>query len=142
MIKALCSMVTEFFKSITSFVRIDKTDPRCTELIQYLLDNKNRVEFVDISAYYIYLSIDGYIYALWITNKWYAYLNRAAIYELRQIHPASKKEMLLPKYDLWEGKMPSRQVAKQFYETFERPHIRTEPMSFIQKPQTERRLDA
>ena len=49
-----------------SIIRNYRTSKRINELIQYLLDNKNRVEIEDYDMPYIVLKIDGNLYSFWI----------------------------------------------------------------------------
>ena len=83
-------------------------DKRCDELIQYLLDNKDRVtthfaRFEDLNFFYnLVLRIDGNEYSFWIANKWYAYLSRGWGIEHGPI-------------------IPSRSLRFEFYDTFEKP---------------------
>ena len=69
-----------FFEELSfwgrSIIRNHKTSKRVNELIQYLLDNKNRVEIESYEDCFIVLKIDGNLYAFWIFGRYCAYLSR------------------------------------------------------------------
>lgn len=108
-----------FFEELSfwarSILRNHMTSKRVNELIQYLLDNKNRVEIESYEDCFIVLKIDGNLYAFWIFGRYFAYLSRCWNCE----------EANLPTFGrlIYEKEMPSRTLCKQFYETFERPVI-------------------
>ena len=98
-----------------SIIRNYRTSKRVNELIQYLLDNKDRVEIENYDDFYLVLSIDGNLYSFWIYGRYYAYL--AHCYNCRETEFPNLGPLL------YEYEMPSRSLCKQFYETFERPVI-------------------
>lgn len=98
-----------------SIIRNCRTSKRVNELIQYLLDNKNRVEVEHYEDYYIVLKIDGNLYSFWIYGRYFAYLNRCWNCEEAKYPPLGQL--------IYQDEMPSRILCKQFYETFEKPII-------------------
>lgn len=98
-----------------SIIRNYRTSKRVDELIQYLLDNKNRVEIESYDEPYIVLKIDGNLYSFWIGGRYSAYLSRC--WNCRESRWPNLGKLI------YENELPSRSLCKQFYETFERPII-------------------
>ena len=96
---------------IGSILRGYKTSERVNELIQYILDNKDRVEVEKYNDTFIVLKIDGNLYAFWIYGGYFSYLSRCI----------NCKESKFPSFGqtLYEEMMPSRSLCKQFKEAFE-----------------------
>ena len=98
-----------------SIIRNHKTSKRVNELIQYLIDNKDRVEIENYEDCSIVLRIDGNLYSFWTHGRYYAYLSRC--WNCRE----AKHPLFGP--FVYENEMPSRSLCKRFYETFEKPII-------------------
>lgn len=96
-----------------SIIRNYRTSKRVDELIQYLLNNKNRVEIEHYEDCFIVLKIDGNLYSFWIYGRYFAYLSRCC----------NCKNVKYPSLgqSIYQDEMPSRILCKQFYETFEKP---------------------
>ena len=100
-------------------------DPAIDELIQYLLDNSERVEWLKRVKHELYLKIDGNIYGFWVANEFCSYL--AYGYECEE----HKGWRCFQERALWECRLPSRLMAMRFYKTFSTPPA---PDSYILPP--------
>lgn len=98
-----------------SIIRNYRTSKRVNDLIQYFLDNKDRVEIENYDDAALVLKIDGNLYSFWIFGQYSDYLCRCW----------NCTNAKLPYYGrlIYENEMPSRKLCKQFYETFEKPII-------------------
>ena len=95
-----------------SIIRNYRTSKRVNELIQYLLNNKNRVEIERYDNYHIVLKIDGNLYSFWTYGRYFAYLSRC--WNCKEVKYPSLGQLI------YQDEMPSRILCKQFYETFEK----------------------
>lgn len=102
---------------LSSLIRNYRTNERVNELINYLLENRERVEIENYDGCYIVLKIDGNLYSFWIYGHYFAYLS----------HCYNSKEARLPSFgtQIYKDMMPSRVICKRFYETFEKPALET-----------------
>ena len=89
-------------------------DPRIDELIEYLLENSDRVIAHYRNEYWLYLAIDGNLYRFWIENKFYAYL---AIGDL--VAANEKGHIVIT--PLWYHAFPEISNAFKFLKQFDIP---------------------
>lgn len=88
-----------------------------TDIVKFFIANKNSVTFISLDEYNLTLKYNNYYYCFWISNKWYAYLNRVSI----------AKDVLgthLNFNNVFDELSCDPEVMFKFYETFERPNIK------------------
>ena len=110
-------------------------DPRIDELIEYLLENSDRVIAHYRSDCWLYLAIDGNLYRFWIENKFFAYLSIGDLVSTNE-----KGELVVT--SLWYRAFPKVINAYKFLKQFDIPSEDLYkpdkgPDTFIQPPKNQ-----
>lgn len=94
------------------WIRAYKTDETADRFVRTLIDNQNEVRVLGRDIGFIYLEAKGRIFALWIANKWGAYLSSlCTVPDINRpyIHGFEVERI-----------MPSRETCFRFHDTFEK----------------------
>lgn len=98
-------------KSPSMLIRNHPTSENVNNIVRILLENKKRVEVLDVSKYYVTLKFEGNYYFFWRENKFYSYLSLV---------------VASPSFDEFDSRairvkdrMPSRLLAIRFFKTFD-----------------------
>lgn len=110
-------------------------DSRIDELIEYLLENSDRVIAHYRNEYWLYLAIDGNLYRFWIENKFFAYLSIGDLVSMNE-----KGEIVVT--PLWYRAFPKVINAYKFLKQFDIPSEGLYkpdkgPDTFIQPPKNQ-----
>lgn len=111
-----------------------KYEPEVDDFVQYLLDNRERVELVAQDDYRLYLKLDGNIYGLWVANGLSWYLNSAVVAEpwssciKGRYIDGRRVEGCRHESVLWENRRPSRLMIMRFHKVF---GVLKKPKSYI-----------
>ena len=112
-------------------------EPEVDDFVQYLLDNRDRVELVDQDDYRLYLKVDGNIYGIWVANGLSWYLNSVVVAEpwsscIKGSYIDGRRvEGCRHESVLWEHKRPSRLMIMRFHKVF---GVLKKPKSYVLPP--------
>lgn len=98
-------------KEPSMLFRNNPTSENVNNIVRILLENKKRVEVIDVSKYYVTLKFEGNYYFFWRANKFYAYLSVV-------VASPSPDELDIRAIRV-KDQMPSRLLAIRFFKSFD-----------------------
>lgn len=90
-------------------------DKRIDELVEFLVNNRERCEKVSLTKYTVDIEIGYFRYSLWRANRFCAYLSSGG--------GVRKLNRFCPYNTLWTNKRPSLRHAVAFYKAFDSDQI-------------------